>query len=561
MNINFHTVTEDQTVSEWLSQWEIDIKFTAHDFLQLKLSKAFSVINLDRITAKYTVDELSSNLNKLPGDVLMKTGTMVGLPNFSIKRSITKVLPDLSQLTDFSPFIAERLKELLNDPKYYSEIRDTVGQLNGRTDNNDITVYIWSRSLSNPGSNTQSGGWINVSRFVDSLTTAVTKAGGMFSMTLWPIEASYNKTFGWEIDNVKRYNVDSVFNDVRQDTLAFSSISKYKNKNDNFVSRTDHFFKSVLRENDLVYIRFEKLAVEKERSQRSFGASDVPGNVYDMIGLVDVVGVSTSSNQITTQVQGRDLTKLLIEDGSIFFPEQIGQNIFTDKDSKLARRNLIEFVGHSLINAGYSYKPISTILKFIFNKFSNLGMVPSSVFSGYGDRFNVSKFKLETSSLLSTEQKSVIEQVNDEFLNQKREGVWGIIDLVFDFKSANRILADNTIATDNGSIINTIRKFCQEPFVEFYGDTYGDKYNFIVRKQPIDEKGYKGLVYGDTVSESETDGVNTLGGRIKPKLLTSDSFFSRPQSEDTKKLIERKGKKFNGRPATISSLVIDIDEA
>lgn len=541
--INFHDVTEDQTVSEWLAQWDISVKFTAQDFLQLKLTKVVDLRNIDRIKAKYTEKEATDNLNKLPGDVLIKAGTTVGLPNAEIKRSVVKVLPDLSQLTDFSPFIAQQLKNLLKEPRYYSEIRDVSSQMQGRTDNNDLTVYAWIRSINRPGSNVQNGAWINISPFVEALNTTVTKAGGVFNMLLSPANVSYDSFLGWEIENMKGYDIQSAFSGSRQDAIFQTAISK-SDKENNLI-RINHFFKTVLRENDLIYIRFEKLAMERERTQKSFGASDVPGNVYDMIGLVDAVGVSTSGSQVSTQVQGRDLMKLLIEDGSIFFPEQIGQNIFTDKDSKLARRNLIEFYGHSLINAGYSFKPISTILKFIFNKFSNLGMVPSSVFSGYGDKFNKSKFRLETSSLLKTEQKSVIDQVNDEFLNQNREGVWGIIDLVFDFKSANRVLADNTIATDNGSIINTIRKFCQEPFVEFYGDTYGDRYNFIVRKEPIDAAGYRGLVYGNSVSESESDGVNALGNPIKLRTPSLDKLKtitgSRPGS-------------------SISSLVIDIDE-
>lgn len=44
-----------------------------------------------------------------------------------------------------------------------------------------------------------------------------------------------------------------------------------------------------------------------------------------------------------------------------------------------------------------------------------------------------------------------------------------------------------------GSILNPIKKICQKPFVEFFTDTYGDQFYYIVRTVPFDLKRYSAL--------------------------------------------------------------------
>lgn len=76
--INHYVVDPDQTVSEFLAQFEIDDKFTALDFLNLKLLKALvkdsagkpiNLTNLDRIRAKYSADELKDATNQIASEL------------------------------------------------------------------------------------------------------------------------------------------------------------------------------------------------------------------------------------------------------------------------------------------------------------------------------------------------------------------------------------------------------------------------------------------------------------------------------------------------------------
>lgn len=574
-NINEYLVDTEQTVKDWLSQWILVNTFTSRSFLDLKIIDvkavtvgsisfpAKSVTNFDRIVQQYTNEEYKAALTKsaLGDDIIIKAGTTVGLPNGSFKRQIikSKILPDLFTLTDWKPFIADKLRSLFEDPNYIQTLRDVNGQQQVKTQINDISVYAWIRSITNPGDNSQEGAWYNISACVEDLETVVQKEVGSFSIKLTPVLTTYDRQVGWSMDNIVGYDSGS----IRENVLSTASISKYNDKEDNFLARNDFFFSRVLQENDLIYIRFESLSSEKKGRvyDHAFGGQDVPGQIYDMIGLIDNVFEGSDKRNVSVNVVGRDLMKLLIEDGSYFFPEQFAQNIFTNEDSVLTKRNKIELEARFLTAAAFSFKSVSVILKYIFNKFSNIGLVPSHVFNGYGDRSEKKKYRIATGN-------SVVDELNEKFLSEERQGVWRISEFIFDKNAASRVLADNTISTDNGSIINSIRKICQEPFIEFYGDTYGDKYYFCIRKVPFDAVGYRGMVYKDVVSEEIDDSTNTnsnvtklftKGSLLKNKVPKKTSSFTEFKNNLEKKIKQRSI--LNGRPSYISDLVIDIDES
>lgn len=563
-NLNYHLVESQATVKEWLSQFLLTEDFTSKKFLDLKVFNipssnvggvkiGITVTNFDKIKSQYTSEELKASGDITFDNQIIKAGTTVAMPNGSLKRNVmkSKILPDLSTLTESKPFIADALRGLFEDPNYISVLRNNDGEQVAKTQINDITVYAWIRSLTVSGDDSQDGTWYDVSACVEFLETTVTKEVGSFSMSVVPALAKYNG-IKWTLSNILGYDTGN----IREDVLGTASISKYRNRKDNFLARNDFFFSRILQENDLIYIRFEGLVSEKFKdSKKTFGGQDVPGKIYDMIGLVDHAGESDSKNNVVINVVGRDLMKLLIEDGSQFFPEQIAQQIFTNPNSILTKRNKVELDARVFTGAAISFKPVSEILKFIFNKFSNLGLVPSSVFNGYGDRAVKEKYRLSTDN-------QAVQEINSRFAKEERQGLWKILEFVFDKSAAKRVLADSTVSTDNGSIINSIRKVCQEPFVEFFGDTYGDKYYFNVRKPPFDEKGYKGMVFKDTVSEEIGDGVNgnsnisqisKFDGLGKLKKVTPF-----PNTDLAKKLKQKT--LLSGRPATISDLVIDIDE-
>lgn len=93
------------------------------------------------------------------------------------------------------------------------------------------------------------------------------------------------------------------------------------------------------------------------------------------------------------------------------------------------------------------------------------------------------------------------------------KGIWQIIKLVIDESVSTRRLVDASMSSSNGSLLNFIRKACQEPFVEFYTDTYGDEFYLIVRKPPYDKIGITSLLEGN---------INTENGKVLKRPVVID---------------------------------------
>lgn len=548
----------DQTLSKFLSQYVVAVDLKR--FLDTKdpITKA---TNWEKVKRKYNEDELNQNESKYPsGDVLVKAGTNLLMFTSYLERDIPNRFNTKFQNTSFKPFIAREIKKLFQDPKYTKSIKSYLGEEVGSITDNDVTVYIWSKALNQ---------WINVSAFVVAIQTTVNENGGQFSISLAPFIAQFNEK--WEISSdIVGYDTGS----VRDNILAISSILKNNPKGKSYL-RNSIFPNVAFQNNDLVYIRFEKLSIDEELDTQlrtvngSISPQDIPNRIYDMIGLVDVVSMATSPNNINVGIVGRDLSKILVEDGSYFFVTQFAQNIFTDDDGLLSKRNRAELEALSFSAIGYTFKSVETILKFIFNKFSNIGWVDNDALNGYGGDLLKQKYSLKTSSL-SRKSQEVIDVLNKTFLSEPRQGVWRICDLVFDPQVAQRVLADNSIYRDAGSIINSIRRICQQPFIEFYGDTYGDTYRFIVRKTPWDREGYIGSVYGNFVSQPDAGNSIIKTSKL---IVTRDAgpnigmdILDFPLSLDDDRVKKRIRQRIedersqSGREAILSDMVIDIDD-
>lgn len=515
-----------------------------------------TVTNWDRIKRNYiSIEQEQENQSLYDSqnyqDILIKKGTRLEFAVSYLKRNLPK--KDTNQIvipTSYKAFLSDQLAQLLRDPKYVKETQTFFGREQVITDNNDVTVYVWCRALTNPNDNSQQGAWLNISPFVSILQTQVTSQLGSFSINLPFVTCRYDQILGWVAEDVIGFNSGS----LRDDVVTNSSLLKYDPKLEGNYLRNRFLFSTIIQESDLIYIRFEKLSIDQELETRlrqvnqEVSGIDIPNRVYDMIALIDRVSESTIPNNVGINIVGRDLMKILIEDGSYFFPEQFAQNIFTNEDSLLTKRNRAELQAQALSAASYTFKSIETILKFIFNKFSNIGWVPNSVFSGYGDKALINKYELKSSILTTSRALEIIDELNQLFAKEDRQGIWRICDFIFDPQAAVRVLADNNISQDNGSIINSIHKICQQPLIEFFGDTYGDKYTFTIRKPPIDKRGYTGLVYDDIVTEHTTDSNTKVGKDDKVK-------------KKQKKKAQQRLQKSDNRPSSLSNLVIDIDES
>lgn len=91
-------------------------------------------------------------------------------------------------------------------------------------------------------------------------------------------------------------------------------------------------------------------------------------------------------------------------------------------------------------------------------------------------------------------------------------GIWQIIKLAMDSEVTTLHVLDTSLSYQTGPLIGFFNKMCQQPLVEFSGDTYGDQYYFTVRRPPFDKENMLktltelGLAdTGDGVDESYYD--------------------------------------------------------
>lgn len=72
-------------------------------------------------------------------------------------------------------------------------------------------------------------------------------------------------------------------------------------------------------------------------------------------------------------------------------------------------------------------------------------------------------------------------------------GIWQIIKTIIDKEVSDKNINDTSISFNQGSLFTFVQKLCQKPFVEFFGDTYGDQYHFIIRKPPFTQESFNSL--------------------------------------------------------------------
>ena len=87
-----------------------------------------------------------------------------------------------------------------------------------------------------------------------------------------------------------------------------------------------------------------------------------------------------------------------------------------------------------------------------------------------------------------TETEGVYVDENTAITEDYAKGIWQIIKLAMDSDVQDYMLYDATVSLQTGSILGFFNKACQRPLVEFFGDTFGDQYYFIVRRPPFDRK-------------------------------------------------------------------------
>lgn len=392
------------------------------------------------------------------------------------------------------------MKDILGYEKYTEYSHGFLNTNKTKESEPIVRVLVMSRSMG-------SKQLVNITPFLFNCNINVGSNGGNFNLSLDPVTTMGSELMGWE-DRINsnineyggilstEYSSDSVTH-AHRTTLKNSKVVVGKDPQDSdgvgranktdFISqyvgnhsyRMNMLMSMIISPQDLVFIKFGYLETE---IASGFNVDDllkplakipllsIENDHFDMIGLVDKVGDSGNIGNaaLSVEVKGRDLMKLLIEDGTYFFPivsdastdtpyqSNYIANIPQDPSAVLGDRIYQRLFGEIQNITLFTSQPIINLFSFIYKKLNTINVFPISNFT-------------EVSSQSET-----------------AVGIWRLTELSVDEGIADRQLVDNSLRTKSGSLLSFFKSACQEPLVEFFGDTYGSRYHFIARKPPYD---------------------------------------------------------------------------
>ncbi len=475
-------------------------------------------------------DDAILNAGAVLGDVI-RSGTEIRVPKDNLRKEVVVtagniVIPN----DDFNAFIDDRIKEIQQGVGYtpidistreHSESQGSVFRVS-----NNVTVWVWSKEL---GERFGEGKIFNLTPFVQDITTSVGDNGGNFNITLAPVTCEWfqpepipetgrppfvgdsaRPDFQRGRWVIKKASVEQYFyNEIKNVTVRDSTV----NPQGGIAKSQKYLFNNIISSNDVIFIQFETLDNELAEREKEYQEQDVSnlivsedklvGKQFDMIGLVDESDINKnhSTSEVSINVTGRDCMKLLIEDGTYFYPIDfagetggISENQAVNEGGKDNRPFQRLVNGELQFFNAFVDRTIDFSLRFIFNLLSNVQICSNELFRFYPDK----TFRYDYAQVIDEGDLLRLQTV-------PAAGIWQIIKLVIDEKVSERRLVDSSIRSDQGSILNYVNKACQKPFVEFYGDTYGDKYYFIARKPPYSQTSYTDLVEQTAIDIFEDD--------------------------------------------------------
>lgn len=426
----------------------------AKQFINFKNSDGIS--NLDRILGAYCEDDKINEINNSVNQrkyskIPIKEGIKFVIPYSNVDRAslLTTGIEVVSN--NVTTFKASQLALLEADKGYESTKTSLSGYDTIREKYPDLTVWVWCRSLSNTKGERELNGQIfDVSPFVQNINTKMSKTGGSFTITLSPLMCFKNSEGVWQLEGVKENKNNS---STSREFITDSSMSKRTESNGSKETKATQFlFHNIISSNDLVFIRFETLDMERKQRIADYNlgfidTENLPNKIYDMIGLVNR-NTKTSNyqnNDASITINGTDLSKLLLEDGTYFyaFEQKAGTPQFAGSStskSDLTRRlisdNSLQYL--SL----YFNTSIERIIQFVIQQLATIKIVPNNLFEAYGDRrnqkyidSNPESFKSEAKSLEVIRKKGIekvkqiriFEEVSEKDDNQVEDGICSTI--------------------------------------------------------------------------------------------------------------------------------------
>lgn len=327
---------------------------------------------------------------------------------------------------DFYAFAAEKIQDIYQNEGY--RIADSSKR------SPDCSVVGWFKSLYYVSLDAKGKKTIkmekndftefaDLSRHIVSLATSMTSNGGSFTMRL-PIVSARSEGVGVITEILKGGNGERTYGDMagQQGKASKNDVSYEYGKNGEYYAKSSfddieaNYFNWLISSNDILFISFEKLDMELVKETADWYSGDVDNfkistklaeGVYDMIALVDEVKVVTNSQSSDAYVEitGRDLMKLLIEDGSFFFNPSTTSDpstVFANEQSYGKQGDIREadvmnntynnpinrlrrVTGEIDIFANRINMDISYILKGVISQLANVEVVPGYVFETWGE--------------------------------------------------------------------------------------------------------------------------------------------------------------------------------
>lgn len=304
-----------------------------------------------------------------------------------------------AKITDYTKWSDERLLEITDSNGFRSEGNVVTKEYRKMAPN--IRVCGWFKALdflSNyRGTDAITSTVRDISRYVGAMTVNTTKNGGNFTLSLPHIA----------VEKIVRGKAG-----LYEGTIVSAEIENkpyYKTTFADDTSRNeDDYFNWLISPNDLIFLRFEKTVEEiNDDLNNRTGEPQLHGDVWDMIGLVDSVSISTDAQGTASNVtvKGRDLMKLLIDDGSFFFPIAMdlgarelfanasgvsvtsgGDGLGVQINCKNALNRLMgRSVSGNILPFRGSMFTLEFVLKEVINWLSNIAIAPDYLFTPWGD--------------------------------------------------------------------------------------------------------------------------------------------------------------------------------
>lgn len=374
-------------------------------------------------------EKYPESVNDLHVDMNLPSPCFIKIPSSRVTAEIAINQTNLqTDNSDFYAFADDKIQSIYQNEGF---IADTTSKREI-----DCQVFGWFKSLYWSSSfdeklkgfsDKEGSQFADLSDYIISLGTTVTENGGSFVIKLPIIDLQ--KVGGRFFFPSKKYETEKGYGAIgtaRKNEYVFN-----ENGEDNYLSKSSfdgvesNYFSWLISSNDLIFISFEKLEMEKLRDDETkftdrsgFDIESIISNgVYDMIGLVDEVKVTTDSrtSQSFVEITGRDLMKLLIEDGSFFFnpsttsdPSLVFGNENSGKQGDIREADFMNGYINNPINrlrrvtgeidifANRINMDISFILKGVISQLANIEVVPGYVFDSWGDdRTGFSELKPE----------------------------------------------------------------------------------------------------------------------------------------------------------------------